>query len=72
MSISNIAFMNEKGDVNEKNEWKCAKCDSNQFQKRHVLLSGNKSVLLGIRDSDMATAYTCNKCDYMELYVGLR
>jgi len=48
-------------------EWKCAKCGSNEFRKRHLRLRGNMGST-GLLDAEEVASYFCNKYGYIELY----
>jgi predicted nucleic-acid-binding Zn-ribbon protein len=57
--------------LSEKTEWKCYKCESDDFRKRHMNLRGSMGTT-GLLNSEEATAYFCNRCGYVEFYSGKR
>jgi predicted nucleic-acid-binding Zn-ribbon protein len=49
------------------NEWKCTKCGSREFRKKHLKLRGSLGTT-GFLDAEEVTAYFCNECGYIEFY----
>lgn len=57
--------------LSEGPEWKCSKCGSGDFRKRHMNLRGSMGTT-GLLDCEEVTAYFCNRCGYVEFYSGKR